>query len=90
MNNFWITALGFLAAVTTTSSFVPQVVKTLKSQKTDDFSWGYLWLFSTGALLWLTYGILRQDIAVIVVNSVVLMLTAVIIGVKARTPRTAS
>ena len=77
-----ITALGIAAAVGTTSSFLPQAWKTFKSRSADDFSWAYLALFSTGVTLWLIYGLLKKDAAIIGANAVTLLLLLVIVGVK--------
>jgi len=82
MSQQWIAALGIAAAVGTTSAFLPQVIKTWKTRETDDFSWGYLTLFSTGVTLWLIYGLLRKDAAVIGANAITLVLVLVIAGVK--------
>jgi MtN3 and saliva related transmembrane protein len=82
MSQQWIAALGIAAAIGTTGAFLPQVLKTWKTRQTDDFSWGYLTLFSTGTTLWLIYGLLRKDTAVIGANAITLVLVLVIAGVK--------
>lgn len=82
MSQTWITALGIAAAAATTGSFFPQAIKTVKTRKTDDFSWAYLTLFTFGVALWLLYGIYRKDVAVIAANAVTLLLLLVISGVK--------
>jgi MtN3 and saliva related transmembrane protein len=79
-----ITALGIVAAIGTTSSFVPQAWKTFRTRSADDFSWAYLGLFATGVTLWLVYGIFKKDIAIIGANGVTLLLLLVIMGVKWR------
>ena len=83
-----ITALGIAAAVGTTSSFLPQAWKTFKSRSADDFSWAYLALFSTGVTLWLIYGVLKKDVAIMGANAVTLLLLLVIVGVKFFAKRT--
>ena len=50
--------IGFIAATLTTIAFLPQVIKVWKSRSAKDISLGMYFLFSTGVLLWLIYGIL--------------------------------
>ena len=84
MNESVITVIGVLAAIGTTSAFLPQVWKTVRTKETDDFSFAFLALFATGVALWLVYGVLRKDPAVIGANAITLLLVFVIIGVKVR------
>jgi MtN3 and saliva related transmembrane protein len=80
----YVLLLGFAAAFGTTAAWLPQVVKTWRTRKADDFSWTYLALFSTGVALWLVYGCFRHDAAVIAANAVTLVLVAVVTFVKIR------
>jgi MtN3 and saliva related transmembrane protein len=50
------TTIGIVAAVCTTLSFVPQIVK-IRRQGARDLSYGMLCLYLLGLSLWLTYGI---------------------------------
>ncbi len=75
-------AIGILAAIGTTGAFVPQVMRTWRTRHADDISWGYLTLFASGVTLWLVYGILRNDFAVISANAATLFLVLVIIALK--------
>ncbi|NCC28913.1 MAG: hypothetical protein EOM22_12420, partial [Gammaproteobacteria bacterium] len=48
----WVETIGFTAAALTTISFVPQVVRTLRTRDTRAISpWMYA-LFSAGVALW--------------------------------------
>jgi MtN3 and saliva related transmembrane protein len=75
-----LTALGLLAGTCTTLSFLPQVVRTLQTRHARDLSAAWLLIFGLGTALWLTYGLLRSDIAVALANGVTfcLVLTLVI------------
>lgn len=84
MNHELITIIGVIAAIVTTSAFLPQAWKTIKTKKTGDFSWAYLTLFSSGVATWLVYGLLRQDPAIIGANGITLLLMIAIIVVKVR------
>ncbi|MEM0961884.1 MAG: SemiSWEET transporter [Bacteroidota bacterium] len=74
----WVTALGLVAAACTMASFVPQVVKTYRTRSSGDLSVGMYALLTTGAVLWLIYGILIDDLPVIVTNLVTLALLLVV------------
>lgn len=69
-----VTILGLVAAACTMSSFVPQVVKIYRTRSSADLSVGMYALLTTGAALWLAYGLLIQDLPVIVTNVVTLVL----------------
>lgn len=78
------TVIGAVAAVGTTAAWLPQVLKTWRSRKAEDFSWSYLAMFSTGVSLWLVYGILRKDFVIVAANGVTLLLVLTVIFVKTR------
>ena len=52
--------LGYLAAIGTTSSFLPQAYKVYKTKKTEDLSLGMFLFFCLGTMLWLIYGLLSR------------------------------
>ncbi len=79
-----ILALGILAGVLTTGSWIPQALRTIRTRSTHDFSWTYLLMFSTGLACWTGYGIARHDWAVILANVVACVLVLCIVWVKAR------
>jgi MtN3 and saliva related transmembrane protein len=88
INNYWKLNLdnfiGFIAAICTTVSFVPQAIKIHKTKKTNDISLGMFILMSTGVALWIAYGFLIASAPVIVANAVTLMLAAYILVMKVR------
>ena len=53
--------VGLLAAVLTTGSWIPQLVRVWRTRSTDDLSWSYLGTFASGVFLWLVYGLYRED-----------------------------
>jgi len=78
----WITWLGLVAAVCTTSSFLPQAIKIIRTRHTKDLSlWMYL-ILTIGSFLWFTYGILLHDIPLIMANGITFLLTATILILK--------
>ncbi len=79
-----ITILGLAAGALTTFSFVPQLVKIVRSKSTHDISLAMYIVISTGILLWLIYGLIIGDIPVIVANAVALFITIAILSLKIR------
>jgi MtN3 and saliva related transmembrane protein len=75
--------IGSLAAVCTTVSFVPQLVK-IHRQGGRDLSYGMLLLYLLGLSLWLVYGLRIRAIEVIAANVVGGMLVLAAIVLKRR------
>jgi MtN3 and saliva related transmembrane protein len=78
---------GYLAAVLTTVSFVPQVLRTLRTRDTRAISLGMYLLFSAGVALWLIYGLLIGAWPIILANVVTLGLTLTVLWHKLREGR---
>jgi len=77
-----INAIGLTAAFLTTASSLPQVVKTIKLKETRDISF-WMWTFlALGIFLWLIYGILKNDLPIILANGISLFLVLIVLGLK--------
>ncbi|KYC45553.1 MAG: MtN3/saliva family protein [Candidatus Methanofastidiosum methylothiophilum] len=77
-----INVIGLLAAFLTTASSLPQVIKTIRLKETRDISF-WMWAFlSLGIFFWLIYGILRNDIPIILANGISLFLVLIVLGLK--------
>ena len=74
--------IGYAAATLTTSSFLPQAIKTIKSRDTKALSLEMYAMFALGVFLWLVYGIFLDNIAIISANAVTFVLAAIILGFK--------
>jgi MtN3 and saliva related transmembrane protein len=74
--------IGYLAATLTTGSFVPQAILTIKTRDTESLSLGMYSTFTLGVLCWLIYGIHLGDMAIIIANSITLLLAASILSFK--------
>ncbi|HQN72708.1 MAG TPA: SemiSWEET transporter, partial [bacterium] len=72
------------AAICTTVSFVPQVLKTIKTGQTKDISLSMYLIFTTGIVLWLIYGIMIRDLPIILANTVTVVLTSIVVVLKIR------
>ncbi len=77
--------IGIIAAFCTTVAFVPQIVK-LRKQGGDDLSYSMLFLYLTGVLLWLAYGIRVHAAAVVWANALTGVLVLVSLILKANPP----
>jgi len=76
--------LGYVAATLTTIAFVPQAVKTIRSRETGAISFWMYTTFTIGIALWLAYGVGLQSWPIIVSNTIVFPLAAVILAFKVR------
>ena len=81
------TYLGFLAGALTSTGYLPQIVKGLRTRKMRDVSLLMPAVLGLGMSLWLVYGLVREDIAIIVANIIGTSLTAVLLVMKLRFDR---
>ncbi len=67
------TAVGALAAVLTTVSYFPQLMKCWRTGRAADLSLTMFSVLSGGIGCWVIYGIMREDPIIIVANSISLV-----------------
>ncbi len=79
-----IQILGLAAGTITSITFLPQVIHIWKTRSAKDLSLMMLLLLILGVLLWLTYGILVKDAAIIYTNSMVLAMSLILLCFKMR------
>ena len=72
-----ITALGLAAALCTTGSFLPQVVRNGRTRSTGDLSFVTFGTLALGVFLWLVYGVLTDDVPIMASNAVTFALLGV-------------
>jgi MtN3 and saliva related transmembrane protein len=77
--------VGTIAAICTTVAFIPQILK-IRRQGGNDLSYPMLFLYLTGVLLWLFYGLLIHAAAVIWANAATAVLVAIAVVMKAVHP----
>lgn len=80
----WMEAVGMLAAVLTTASFVPQARLVLRTGQTEGISLSMYAMFTTGVFCWLAYGIAIGSWPMIAANLVTLSLASIILAMKVR------
>ena len=68
---FW-TIIGSSAAILTMFSFIPQIIKALKTKSVKDVSLITLFQLSLGVSLWIAYGIHLNDKIIITANAITL------------------
>ena len=76
--------LGYLAALLTTLSFVPQAWHTFRTRDVSGISLGMYCVFTAGVALWLLYGWLVGAWPVVAANAVTLALASAILAMKIR------
>jgi len=79
-----IETIGYLAAALTTASFLPQAIMTIRTRDTASLSLSMYSFFTFGVFLWLVYGILIGNKAIILANAVTFALAGSILAVKIR------
>ena len=78
----WIIVIGFIAAFCTTSSFLPQAIKAIRTKQTKDLSLAWASILVVGIFMWFVYGILLWDMPIMAANGVTLVFTCSILGLK--------
>lgn len=74
-----IEIVWFVAAFLTTTSFLPQALKTIKTKKTEGLSLTMYSLFVIWVFTWLMYWILTKSNPIIIANLITLILSWIIL-----------
>jgi len=78
----WASVTGLFAAVLTSTSFLPQALKTIRTKDTSSISLAMYILFTVGTLLWFVYGIATDNFPVWIANGFTLILASIILFFK--------
>jgi MtN3 and saliva related transmembrane protein len=84
MTPMMIEWIGAGAAVLTTSAFLPQAARTIRTLQTRDISLWTQWLLFVGNLLWLGYGVSLGSLPLILANCVSVPLIGIVLALKLR------
>ena len=76
--------IGFAAGTLTVVSFLPQVIQAWKTRKVQDVSFAMMALLMAGAATWIAYGVLTDDMPVILTNVLALSFQAAIMTATIR------
>jgi MtN3 and saliva related transmembrane protein len=77
-----IEILGLVAGICTSSSLIPQLVKTIKLRKAEDVSPFMFIVMMTGNALWIYYGVDKSDLPIIATNILALSLNIAMLVLK--------
>ena len=84
----WVVNLiGSVAAICTTISFLPQLIRVYRLKSAREISLTMFLVFSFGVFLWLLYGVFIRSFPVILANVLTLALSLAILGLKLRYDR---
>ena len=73
-----------MAASLTTLSFVPQVVRTIRTRDVSGISIPMYVAFCTGVALWIAFGVMKASAPIVAANVVTLTLAGVVLGLTIR------
>jgi len=76
--------IGIIAASCTTIAFVPQVIRTVRTNDTSGISLNMYILFIFGMMLWALYGFLIHSQSVIMANTVTCVLAGIVLFMKVK------
>ena len=79
MDKINVEIFGYFAAVLTTIAFIPQLAKTIKSQKAEDVSLTTLIMFLTGVGSWIIYGFSISSKPILIANIITFILNLLIL-----------
>ncbi len=79
-----LTVIGLVAGLITTLGFVPQVAKGYRTGRMEDVSLMMPVVLMAGMALWLVYGILLNELPIVLWNAVAIALNVVMVFLKLR------
>lgn len=78
----YINIIGLVAGIFTSSSLIPQLIKIIKDKKVEDLSIGMFSTLLLGVMLWIVYGVLREDLPIIITNGFSFLLNVAILVLR--------
>ena len=76
--------LGYAACAVTAFTFLPQVVKTWKEKSAKNVSLMMFVIAFINEVMWIAYGVLRNDMVIIITNVIMIVMCSVMISLKLR------
>jgi MtN3 and saliva related transmembrane protein len=80
----YVTVLGLAAGALTVVAFFPQLLKVWRTKSTRDISLGMFSIFCAAVFLWFVYGVLINNVPVIVANFLVFVQALIIVALKVK------
>lgn len=84
MIDFWATVVSAIAATLTTVAFLPQALHIIRRKDTRAISLTMYSVFASGVAFWLAFGIMIWNWPMMIANTITLVLTVTILGMKLR------
>lgn len=78
----WVDYLGLFGAFLSSVTFVPQVYQAWKTKSVGDLSIWMILILLGNVSTWLIYGIIKADLAIIIANSIILVLSLTMLVFK--------
>lgn len=78
----WTQAIGLFAGICTSTSLLPQLIKTFREKQAEEISKLMLFVLMTGVATWVVYGILREDLPIVLTNSFSLLLNITLVVLR--------
>ena len=78
----YASVLGLVAGALTVVAFFPQLLKVWRTRSTRDISLGMFSIFCAGVFLWFVYGLVIDDVPIIITNLLVFVQALIIVLLK--------
>lgn len=78
----WIDYLGLFGAFLSSITFLPQVYKAWTTKSVGDLSSWMIAILLANVSTWLIYGIVKDDFAIIIANSIIMGLSLLMVWFK--------
>ena len=88
MNELKPELIGLVAGILTSSSLVPQLIKTIKMKEVEDISVMMFAALMAGTGLWCYYGFIKDDLPIIITNAFSSTLNGLMLILKIKYSRT--
>lgn len=73
------TIIGTIAGILTSVSMIPQLIKVLKEKEVENLSWGMIAVLLTGVSLWVVYGIMKDELPIILSNGFSVLVNTILL-----------
>jgi MtN3 and saliva related transmembrane protein len=82
MENIFVQIIGIIAGICTSVSFVPQLIKIIKTKEAGDVSLFMLIIREVGLALWVVYGSIKGDFPVLITFAFSFLINTAVIVYK--------
>ncbi|MES2647686.1 MAG: SemiSWEET family transporter [Bacteroidota bacterium] len=78
----WIELTGHIGSILSSITFIPQVYKVYKTKSAKDLSLTMMLIVLSSTIIWLVYGIGKELLPVIICNTIICLLSMLLIYFK--------